>query len=250
MNEHEHDTGYRLVFVHGAGQNGLGWAAQTEFFKHAEAVTLPGHRANEFGEEEGRHSIETYASWLHDWIVSEYTVDGVTDKVVLVGHSMGGAIALVYALTYPEHLAGMVLAGTGARLRVNHQLLDMLQNDFQAAVDFLVTNLFAANASEEMRQPTREALQQIDPRITLNDFIACNNYDVTNELGKLKNIPTLVITGMADVMTPPKLANVLAENIPGAKLQLIDAAGHMLMTEKAHEFNRLLDEFLADLEDK
>jgi pimeloyl-ACP methyl ester carboxylesterase len=81
----------------------------------------------------------------------------------------------------------------------------------------------------------------------LSDFLACNNYDVSNELARLKGIPALVVTGAADVMTPPKLANFLAENIAGAKLEFIDACGHMLQVEKAHEFNRIIDEFLANL---
>lgn len=244
---HEHDTGYRLVFVHGAGMDATNWAAQSEFFKHAEAVTLPGHRADEFSADDERNSIEEYAAWLHDWITSEYTVDGVTDKVVLVGHSMGGAIALVYALTYPERLAGLVLAGTGARLRVNHQILDMLQKDYPVAADYIVANSFTANASEEMRWRIREVMLRTSQKVTYKDFLACNNYDVTNELGKLKKFPTLIVSGAADVMTPPKLANFLAENIPHAKLEFIDAAGHQLMVEKAHEFNRVVDEFLGSL---
>jgi len=243
----DHATGYRLVFVHGAGQDGSCWAAQTQFFKHEEALTLPGHRPYEFTDSEGRKSIDEYAAWLHDWLTSEYTVDGVREKVVLVGHSMGGAIALVYALTYGDWLSGLVLVGTGARLRVNHQLLDTLQHDYAKAVDFVTDNSFTANAPDEMKQASREIMLRVPPEVTLADFGACNNYDVTGELGRLPKLPTLVVGGMADVMTPPKLATFLAENIAGAKLELIDAAGHMLIIEKAAEFNRLLDEFIATL---
>jgi len=60
----DHATGYRLVFVHGAGQDGSCWAAQTQFFKHEEALTLPGHRPYEFTDSEGRKSIDEYAAWL------------------------------------------------------------------------------------------------------------------------------------------------------------------------------------------
>jgi pimeloyl-ACP methyl ester carboxylesterase len=244
----DHDTGYKLIFVHGAGMDASCWAAQEEFFKNSEAVTLPGHYADEFTDVEGRKSIDEYASWLHDWIVSKYTVDGMKDKVVLVGHSMGGAIVLTYALTYPEHLSGMVLAGTGSRLRVNHQILDLLQKDYPAAVDYIVANSFSAAASDEMRWRTREVMLRVPPQVTLDDFIACNNYDVTNELGRLQKIPTLIVTGAADVMTPPKLATALSEKIPQSRLEFIDAAGHQLFTEKPHQFNDLVDDFVGSLE--
>ncbi len=174
-------------------------------------------------------------------------VEHKTSKVVLVGHSMGSAIALVYALTYPDKLAGLVLAGGGANLKVNTSLLEALQNDFPTAVEFVVTHSFSSLAPEELRTSLRETWHDIPREVTLDDFLACNQYDVSGELNRLKNIPVLVITGAADVMTPPRLATRLAEGIPGAKLEFLDAAGHMLMQEKPQEFNRAIDQFLGSL---
>lgn len=243
----QHKTGYRLIFIHGAGADGSVWGEQLAFFRQAEALTLPGHRSNESVGNEGSTSIDLYASRVHDWIVSEETVDRKPGKVILIGHSMGGAIALAYALTYPEKLAGLVLAATGPKLRVGDHLLGLLQNDYPAAVEFLVENLHTSVALDEMRKRTRETFLKMNPAVTYNDFVACNNFDVSGELSNIRGIPVLVVGGTADVMTPPKLSNRLADGIPGAKLALIDAAPHRLMQEKALEFNRLVDEFLAGL---
>ncbi len=243
----EHETGNRLIFIHGAGNNSACWNEQVEFFKNAEALTLPGHRPLETFGNGGRKTIDGYAAWLNDWIISEGTVEHKTSKVVLVGHSMGSAIALVYALTYPDKLAGLVLAGGGANLKVNTSLLEALQNDFPTAVEFVVTHSFSSLAPEELRTSLRETWHDIPREVTLDDFLACNQYDVSGELNRLKNIPVLVITGAADVMTPPRLATRLAEGIPGAKLEFLDAAGHMLMQEKPQEFNRAIDQFLGSL---
>ncbi len=244
----EHNTGYRLLFVHGAGQDGSCWHRQTEFFKHAEAVTLPGHRTEEYTDNEGRASIEEYASWLHDWITAEYTVDGIREKTILVGHSMGGAIALTYALMYGDWLSGLVLAGTGAKLRVNHQILDLLQKDYGKAVEFLTDNSFTATASAELKETNHQVMFRMQPEVTLRDFMACNNYDVSQRLTRLGNLPTLVVTGAADVMTPPRLAEFLQQNIKNSRLEIIDAAPHNLMLEKPDEFNAILDNFIASLD--
>jgi pimeloyl-ACP methyl ester carboxylesterase len=62
-------------------------------------------------------------------------------------------------------------------------------------------------------------------------------------------VPTLVVCGSDDMLTPPKYAHFLAEKIEGAQVEIIEGAGHMVMTEKPHEFNRRVMEFLQALGD-
>src|SRR5437016_13038849 len=98
----------RLWFVHGPGATGDTWDLQRLAFPAAMAVDLPGHR----GEGPGRRRIEDYAAWLRGTVGEQGW-----RPAVLAGHSMGGAIALAYALAFPEDLAGRVLLGKAARAR-------------------------------------------------------------------------------------------------------------------------------------
>jgi pimeloyl-ACP methyl ester carboxylesterase len=79
-----------------------------------------------------------------------------------------------------------------------------------------------------------------------NDYAACNAFDVMDRLGEI-SAPTLVIGGTADQMTPPKHATFLADKIPGARLAMIEGAGHMVMLEQPELVARHVEQFLATL---
>ncbi|HVF98435.1 MAG TPA: alpha/beta hydrolase, partial [Chloroflexia bacterium] len=113
-----------VVFIHGAGSNSGFWQEQQAAFPGARFPTLPGHfdpRTRQVTSE-GLGSIEEYADW-----VESYVGDARLDRVLLNGHSMGGAIVLALALRAPTWLQGIVLTATGARLRVSPRLLDLLR---------------------------------------------------------------------------------------------------------------------------
>lgn len=236
----------RLIFIHGAGGDNQVWGSQTSHFANSEAVILPGHRVNETEGNAGKQSVEEYANWLHQYLTAEHNVDHTHGSLVLAGHSMGGAIAMMYALRYPGEVHGLVLVGTGSRLRVPQPLLDGFKKDYPATVHTLMGNLFHPNAPETLRRPIRETLLQLNPTVTHDDFAACNKFDISNELAGLSSVPSLIITGQQDVMTPPKFAQFLSEHIHNAQLEIIADAGHNVMSEKAKEFNELLSTFLRE----
>ncbi|MCK4964895.1 MAG: alpha/beta hydrolase, partial [Dehalococcoidia bacterium] len=99
----------KLIFIHGSGGCKEVWHYQTKHFPNADVINLPGHP-----EGEQRTSVDGYVEWLRGYVQDR----GYSD-VVLVGHSLGSAIAQLYALKYPEDLKGLILIGGGARLRVH-----------------------------------------------------------------------------------------------------------------------------------
>jgi pimeloyl-ACP methyl ester carboxylesterase len=85
-----------------------------------------------------------------------------------------------------------------------------------------------------------------DPRVRYTDMLACNGIDFSARLAQLR-CPTLVISGRDDHFAPPDKAEEVQRCIPGARLAVIDDAGHMLTSEQPAAFNRALDEFLQAL---
>ncbi len=235
---------YRLIFIHGAGDTGAVWSEQMMDFPHAEAVTLPGHFPNETAGNSGYNSVEAYTEWLHQYLVAERNVDHKRGPVVLVGHSMGGAIAMTYCLKYPGELAALVLVSTGSRLRVAPAILEGLGQDYPATVAVIVDMVAGPGVSEQRKRAHREAMEELAPRVVLGDFEACNKFEVGSELFRLGSQPVLVVVGDQDRMTPPKYAKFLVENIPGADLIVIPQAGHNVMAEQPEIFNLTLHEFL------
>jgi len=225
-----------LLFVHGAGGSHLNWPPQLRRLAGANtyALDLPGHGKSEG---QGRTSISAYADFLAAFL------DALgLGKAILVGHSMGGATALDFALRYPERLAGLVLVGSGARLRVAPAILDGIGQDFQAAVRLICDYAFALDAPEQLKREGRRQMGQTHPHVLYGDFAACNAFDVMDRLGEI-HCPTLALCGTADRLTPPKYSTYLCDHIPNAQLVLIEGAGHMVMLEQPEAVTQAIADF-------
>jgi pimeloyl-ACP methyl ester carboxylesterase len=164
---------------------------------------------------------------------------------VLIGHSMGGAIAQWLALTHPDRTAALVLVATGAKLRVAPQLLEQAQRDFPAAVDLVSQWEWGPTTPEELKERGKQQLLANDPAVMLADYHACDAFDVREKL-KAIAMPALIVAGEADQMTPPKYAAFMAAQIPQARLSMMPEAGHMVMLEAADTVVQVIADFLRE----
>ncbi|MBC7233121.1 MAG: alpha/beta fold hydrolase [Chloroflexi bacterium] len=214
-----------MLLVHGAGGNHQYWGFAIRHLKEAAvyALDLPGHgRSNG----SGRANIADYADFLARFMDALGLV-----KAIVAGHSMGGAIAMTMALRHPDRVAGLVLVGTGARLRVLPAILEGTLHDFERTIAMICEYAYSPNAPEELVHQGQRQMLRVAPQVIHGDFAACNAFDVMERLGEI-HCPTLIICGSEDKLTPPKYAAFLAEHIAGAELTLIEGAGHMVMMEK------------------
>ncbi|AGL01434.1 alpha/beta fold hydrolase [Desulfoscipio gibsoniae] len=228
-----------IVFIHGAGGSHKHWAYQTTALGKkflTIAVDLPGH-----GNSEGKpyNKIEGYADFIFD-----LTERVLGTKFVIAGHSMGGAIAMDFALRYPTKLNGLILIGTGARLRVASAILDT----FAAGKLFpdLVNYAYSEAASPELIKQAKWEMENTDPSIYYNDFMACDGFNYMERVQAI-NTPTLVLGGAADRLTPPKYSQYLADNIPNSQLEIIEQAGHMIMLENPQQTNTCIEHFITSM---
>lgn len=237
----EAGAGDPLVLVHGAGGSAEHWAPQLEGLAPASrilAVDLPGHGPPGGA---GETSVDAYAGWLDAFA----TALGL-ERVVLGGHSLGGAIALGAALAAPGWLRGLVLVGTGARLRVLPRLLELLEARPPEGQDLVLGLCRAAGTPPERLEAVGRALRATPPLVTLGDFLACDRFDVRDRLAAIR-VPTLVVAGAEDRLTPPRYGQFLAETIPGARLVEVAGAGHFPQLEQPDRVNAAIREFLAGL---
>ena len=223
----------QLLMVHGSGQNELTYHYQTAHFPNADAVNLPGHPDGEPCD-----TIGGYTDW-----VREYALARGYPPFVLCGHSMGGAIALDYALRYPADLAALALIGTGARLRVHPDYLNRCRDEAQWRAE--APAYYDAINRELAPQLTARALQS-GPMVEHNDLSACDRFDVMARVKEIA-IPALVIVGQDDVMTPVRYAKYLARELPDAELAVIPGAGHFVTLEQPAAVNAAIARFLSRL---
>ena len=223
----------QLLMVHGSGQNELTYHYQTAQFANADAVNLPGHPDGQ-----PRDSIAGYVDWLRD-----YALANGYPPFVLFGHSMGGAIALDYALRFPQDLAGLVLIGTGARLRVHPDYLNRCLDDAQWRAE--APAYYEAINRQLAPQLAARALQS-GPMVERNDLLACDRFDVMERVREIA-IPSLVIVGADDVMTPVRYAEYLGRELPDAEVVVVPGSGHFVTLEQPAAVNTAIARFLERL---
>ena len=237
---HRNQTdGLPVILIHGAGENHLVWPPGLRRLPGTivYAVDLPGHGKSQGA---GQTTIAGYAAWL-----ATFCEALKLRRVILIGHSMGGAIAQWFALTYPERTAGIVLVATGAKLRVDPQLLNLAQNNYPAAVDLIGQREWGPAVPEQIKALGKQQLLANNPRVVSNDYCACDAFDVRERLETVK-APALIIAGEADQLAPLKYSTYLADHIRGARLVVAPQAGHMVMLEAEELVTRAVAEFLRD----
>ena len=143
-------------------------------------------------------------------------------KPVIIGHSLGAAIALTFAIQYGDLISGIVPFGGGVRMPVNPAILDGIRKDAAAILAF-TAKIAVAKKNRERLAPIL-AKRNPDPEVMYGDFLACDRLDITDSVKNIK-VPTLIVCGTEDKMTPPANSESLRDMIPGARLALIPEAG-------------------------
>ena len=237
------DRGALFVFVHAAGSNAGMWRRQIEGIggvHSALALDFPGHGRS--SGVEGLATIDAYA----DFLLRFAETLGLR-PFVLVGRSMGGAVALAVGARHPERVRGLVLACTGPRFPLGAEQLEAVRDVARGRLpqQFTTETFSPATGAELMREAWTEQVKT-DPRVRYADLLACRAFDGRDLFARVRT-PTLVVAGADDQVTPPALAEELARGIGGARLEVLARAGHQAPLEQADAFNRLVVGFAEGL---
>jgi pimeloyl-ACP methyl ester carboxylesterase len=222
--------GPTIVFVHGSGDSSRIWRQVISFLPefNCVALDLPGHGAHI--ESPGPQSMSV-ADYALD--VSTQLEQRALSGICLAGHSLGGAIALYMAVHFASLVGSLALIGTGARLRVAPQLLQMASSDPQRATGQLaemgVASGDSGGAAEDYQREDRAPLA--GPGILYRDLAACDAFDMMADLNRIHQ-PAIIITGEQDRMTPPKYALYLRDHLTNSTLAMIPNAGHFVPYEQ------------------
>jgi pimeloyl-ACP methyl ester carboxylesterase len=208
------------------------------------ALDLPGH-----GESDPAPgaSIEEYAGAVADFLIA---VD--CGPVIVVGHSLGGSIAIALAARRPALVHGLVLIASCVKLplvdSVGERLVGYLPGPLRRLVFFSMAKkvLFAPDAPADAVAVTMRELRACRPETILADVRAARAMDLTEQAAAL-DVPTLVLTGSRDRLTTPALAERLSGLIRRSRLRVIDGAGHMLPLEAADRVNGEIMTFVESL---
>ncbi len=237
-----------LVFVHGAAFDHSVWQWQSRYFAHhgysVLAVDLPAH-----GRSPGliRGRIEEWGQWL----IALLDAAGL-EKAALVGHSMGSLVVLDATLRAPQRVTHLALVGAAIPMAVGDAFLAAAREEPAIAFDMEATwgharlTQLATSAvpGSSLLGASRGLNGRSRPGALAAALQACNAYRPDGRRFARCAVPTLVVAGRRDQMTPFKAGRALASGIPGARFVALDA-GHSMMSEAPRELLGALREFLA-----
>jgi hypothetical protein len=105
---------------------------------------------------------------------------------------------------------------------------------------------FSPQAGSRLVELAASRMAEIRPSVLHGDFLACEAFNVTEQLGRILQ-PTLILCGVEDQITPPRYSQFLAGLIPNARLEIVIQAGHMVMLEQPQVVAGLLTQFLESI---
>ena len=174
-----------VVLIHGAGGTHLNWPSEIRRLPNLRvySVDLPGHGKSG---QRGLQSIKDYTSSLLIWLEAI----GL-HRAVFIGHSMGGAIALTLARYHAEHVLGLGLVASSARLRVDPLLLENIANiqTFPTAIDMLTSAAFNPDANPRLVELAGKRFSETRPSVLQGDLIACDSFNMVESLWRPSGHP-------------------------------------------------------------
>jgi len=233
---------FPVIFIHGSGGNAGLWQRVMEGVAkdyRSIAVDLPGHGSSRG---EGFQKISEYGDFVNEFLEALGF-----KKVVLGGHSLGGAVVQDVALRYPQKLRALLLIGTGARLRVLPEALELMRKMALGEVPAKFQPWgFSEQASPETIAEGEREWAKTGSLVRYHDFLACDRFDIIAEVEKIR-LPSLIACGKEDRLTPVKYSQFLNQKLPGSRMELIDGAGHLVMLENPQALSRAILNFLGGL---
>lgn len=240
----EKGKGSPMVFVHGWMDDHSVWDSQMEYFSKNHRVIAYDQRGHGRSDKpEKGYSIKTLSDDLN-YITKTLNIEQFT----LVGHSLGGMVAMVFALKHPEHVSKLVLVSTGAK---THTALRIM---LSVLIQALPYNIFAdGSVNFKYYKPSKRIkAEAMEMALRTPKYAACEslkeftiNYDIRDRVSNIK-VPTLIIVGEQDTSTPLYLSRYLRSEIEGSKLAIIKESKHMPMIERAAVVNGVIDGFLRE----
>lgn len=231
--------GIPVILLHGGGSTHMGWPSDLRRLpgQNIFAIDLPGHGLSR---QPACNSLAGLANRLKDYFLCMGFF-----HVILVGFSLGGALALQFAALFPERIRKLALISCGTRFHIPNGIMSHLRppvNNLKAAEAFSRA-AFHDNAAPAFRRKIIEPLVHLDPFVMAADFHMGRIFRAAFPK-KPVNFPCLFIGGADDKISPPQSIHLLKHFSSQTRIEIIENAGHMVLYEKTRQVRDRLVGFL------
>jgi 2-succinyl-6-hydroxy-2,4-cyclohexadiene-1-carboxylate synthase len=243
-----------LVFVHGWVNNWTAWKKEIDYFQKKGystlALDLRGHGQSDKPEKRQKYKIEMFAKDLNEIIKKEKI-----KNFVLIGHSMGGMIALTYYKLFKQKPKALVLCDTTAESVAAHKKLKSLVPILKIFFEFIMPKHVSKKYVEGFKDIDfskckgkelklhYEGWKNISLAVAFNCVEAMVDFDAKDVLRKIK-VPTLIMEGEHDTVLPKEYTKELYKEIKKAEFDIIPNTNHYINIEKPKLISNIINKFL------
>ena len=236
-----HGEGEPIIFSHGWLEDCSIWGSQVESFAKNYAVILYDHRGHGRSDKpRGDYSVKVLSNDLYS-LMQKLKLE----KATLVGFSLGGMAALIFALEHPGKVSKLVLVGTTAKMALTVHIIRVLRyvTPYKTVARMVCKRRFYKPSKQIVEDELAKAMrvERYAAYECLKEFT--KNYDIRDKVSKIE-VPTLIIVGEKDKINL-KASQYLNREIKGSELRIVSGSGHTVMVEKTEEFNQILEEFIS-----
>lgn len=236
-----------ILFLHGVGSDKEVWAPQLAHYalgRRAVALSYPGYGESQFIEGATRDDFAAAVVAVMDSLS--------IDRAHICGLSLGGVIAIALHALSPSRCASLIIADSFAVHPDGQGIFDRSEAasrtiGMRALAEGRAGALLGRSAGIDVHRAIIETMSRIDPAAYVIGARAVWLADQRDRAAAI-NVPTLVLVGDEDSITPPALSEELASLIPGARLEVIEGAGHLANLEQPIAFNSAIDRFISEID--
>lgn len=228
-----------IILLHGLFGSLSNWNAVQKFFSKNHNIYAPEIPINSGGLL-GKNPLELAVDYIALFIKENNLA-----KVTLIGNSLGGHIALLYTLKYPEKVEKLVLTGSSGLYENSFNGSFPKVKDYNYIKDRVYYTF--QNQSVVTKSLVDDVFKKVQDTSTALSIIRIARSAQKNNLAKslhLIKAPTLLIWGLQDKITPISTAYEFYEGIPNARIHILNECGHVPMMEQPLLFNEFLEDFL------
>ena len=240
-------SGNPILFIHGFPLNHTLWSPVSEILKEHYTCIMPDLRGHGKSSVSDSVTISEMASDLHK-LLDKMKID---KPVTVCGLSMGGYVTFEFIRQNPKRVSHVILADTranaddDAKKQERKVIADKVsQEGSKIVADGMITHLFADNAPQNLKDEWQKKMAQTPKEGMVASLLAMADRRDSNDFLSEIKVPTLLVVGNSDLITPPNVHELMHEKIPNSKLEIIKDAGHMTPVESTDIFARLVREFL------
>ena len=229
-----------VILLHGAGGSLMGWPASLRRLpgQRVFALDLPGHGQSA---PPACRSMRGLVRSLHKFIMEMGFY-----HVVLVGYSLGGALALSYASAYPDQVSALATICCGDRFESPREVMDKLRKpaDLRKAMEIFNRAAFYPTHPQAARRAILAPMLKLNAETLLADFTIGEDF-CFNPASPLPKFPTLIAGALDDMLAPPASLRRLSRHFHKPSVSFINRAAHMLIYEKNEEIRTIVANFLT-----